>query len=81
MLNNEQTLEAVRKFHRLSQTEIAALLNVSQSYIAHLESGNKPVTQSISDRIMNVLELTPDKLAMILAAHEAYKATQQALEA
>lgn len=76
---NGQTIATIRKFYALHQSQLAEMLNVSQSYIAHLESGNKAVSKSISERISKVLELTPDKLAMILAAHEAYEATQQAL--
>ena len=73
---NGQTIATVRKFYRLQQAQLGELLNVSQSYIAHIEGGSKPVTQSISNRIKVALELTTDKLQAIIAADAEYKRMQ-----
>jgi transcriptional regulator with XRE-family HTH domain len=74
-------LETIRKFYRLHQSDIASLLGVTQSYIAHIENGYRPLTPNMRSRLAFNLDLTPEKLTSILQADAEYKRRQAELGA
>ncbi|SKA88699.1 helix-turn-helix domain-containing protein [Sporosarcina newyorkensis] len=64
---NADNLATVRTFHGLTQRKLAALLDVSQPYIAQVEAGARPLTDSLRNKIAATLDLTADKMAQIMA--------------
>jgi transcriptional regulator with XRE-family HTH domain len=67
-----ELLYKIRKAYRLTQADIGALCDVSDAYINLIENGKRNITDRISHSITKELELTPDKLAQILAVYEEY---------
>jgi len=77
---NGKTIATIRKFYDLQQAQLAKLLNVSQPYIAQVEGGSKPVTQSFIHKISAALELTPEKIRLIIAADTEYRRMQDEIK-
>lgn len=73
---NADNLRTVRKFYRMSQSQFATMLNVGQPYIALIENGSRPLTNSLRERTMQALELTPSKLQSILDLDAEFKRKQ-----
>lgn len=74
---NADNYAAVRKFHGMGQRQLATTLGVSQSYIAQVESGSRPLSENLRARTIQALALTPEKLAPIIAAQEEYEAARE----
>ena len=74
---NAYNLAAVRTFHGLTQRQLAALLDVSQPYIAQVEAGARPMTDSLDAKVTQALDLMPDKLAQIVALQAQYTAARE----
>ncbi|WP_398293150.1 helix-turn-helix domain-containing protein [Sporosarcina aquimarina] len=64
---NADNLATVRSFHGLTQRQLADLLDVSQPYIAQVEAGARPMTDNLNAKITTAIDLSPDKLAQIVA--------------
>ena len=73
-------LQTIRKFYRMSQSQLATMLNVGQPYIALIENGSRPLTNSLRERTMQALELTPSKLQSILDLDAEYKRKQSEIK-
>jgi transcriptional regulator with XRE-family HTH domain len=52
-----EALRLIRKFHHQSQTEAAAKLGISKSYLSELESGRKVPTLQLIERYGALYEL------------------------
>lgn len=65
------SLTEVRIILEISQSELAEVLGVTQSYIAHIESGKRPLSDKLRERLFDKLEITADKLEAINKALEA----------
>lgn len=76
---NANNLRTVRQFLDLYQSQLADMIGVDRSYIAHIEGGYKPFTASLQARTMHALKLTHDKVTAIVAAQQAYEDARQAL--
>lgn len=72
-------LRIVREFYGLHQSHLAEMLGVDRSYIAHIEGGQRPLTDALQARTMQALQLTPDKLDTLLGATQAYEDARQSL--
>lgn len=70
-------LKTARLRRGWSQTEAARRFGVSQSYLAMLESGNRPLTQKLARKAMRLYELPPTLLPPTEV--ESGKADPQAL--
>lgn len=60
-------LAAVRTSHGYTQRQLAALIGVSQPYIAQVEAGARPMPDTLRDKVTTALALTPEKMAQIEA--------------
>lgn len=60
MLLSRQLIRFIRQTNRLSQREFADLIGVSNSYIALVESGIKPVTANLSKKIADTFGIDVD---------------------
>ncbi|MED4311680.1 helix-turn-helix transcriptional regulator [Heyndrickxia coagulans] len=60
MLLSRQLIRFIRQNNRLSQREFANRLGVSNSYIALVENGIKPVTASLSKKIAKEFDIDVD---------------------
>lgn len=74
---NADSFATIRVFHGMSQRELADLLEVSQPYIAQVESKSRPVSDNLRNKMMTALELTPDKIDVILGAARVYEDVRQ----
>ncbi|GER71313.1 hypothetical protein BpJC7_26160 [Weizmannia acidilactici] len=57
MLLSRQLVRFIRQNNRLSQREFANRLGVSNSYIALVETGIKPVTANLSKKIAKEFDI------------------------
>jgi transcriptional regulator with XRE-family HTH domain len=62
----------VRTVYRLTQEEIGALCDVSGAQINRIERGKRNLTERVKRRLIEEMQLTPDKLARILAIYNEY---------
>lgn len=60
----------VRWYFRLTQEDMAAVCNVSSAQISRIENGRRNLTERVKRRLISKLQLTPEKLARILALYE-----------
>ena len=61
-------LKGYRKGRKLSQGELARALSVTQAYISQLESGSRPISRSLAERLGALPDLPP---SVIPAGHAA----------
>lgn len=59
----------IREVYRLTLEDMAALCDVSISLISKVENGHRKLSDRLQQRLVNEFELTPDKLARILAIY------------
>ncbi len=59
----------IRKVYRLTLEDIGALCSVSAAYINMVEKGKRNLSERVKRRLIAELQLTPDKLARILAIY------------
>ena len=62
MLN--RALRLIRVYHDLSQTEVAARVGLSKSYISDLEAGNKKVTLEVLEKYSSAFEIPVSSLML-----------------
>ncbi len=60
MLND--ALLTMRKYHRISQTELSQSLGISNSYLSEIESGKKKPTLEILDRYSEYFDIPVSSL-------------------
>ena len=70
-------IRTVREFVGLHQSQLAEMLGVGQSYIAMIEGGRRPLTDGLRARMMQALDLTPEKVSAIISAQQAYEDVRQ----
>lgn len=63
----------VRKVYRLSSAEFGALCDISAPYVNMIENGKRNLTRQVKYRLIDELQLTPEKLARILEIYQEYK--------
>ncbi|MEK6993455.1 helix-turn-helix transcriptional regulator [Paenibacillus sp. FSL K6-1566] len=64
------TMFKLRKVYRLSQAEIGAMCGVSDAFINQIERGKRSLSDRIKHGLIREFELTPEKLARVLAIYE-----------
>ncbi len=57
-----ERVRALRTARAVGQTELAAAVGVSKSYLSHIEAGRRPVSQTLLDRLAGALEVGVDQL-------------------
>lgn len=62
----------IRKVYRLTQDELGALCNVTAAHINMIEKNKRNLTERVERRLIEELQLTPDKLACILAIYNEF---------
>lgn len=62
---DSQVLFEFRKVYRLTLTEMASLLGISESYLCRIEKQERRVTDRIRKSLIEEFELTPDKLERV----------------
>lgn len=62
MISN--ALRVIRQYHSLNQTQLAAKLSISTSYLSEIESGKKEVTLDILQRYSNVFDVPLSSLVV-----------------
>ena len=67
------SLRVVRNVVNLTQTQLADLVGVSRSYVTYLELGKRSMTESIKQRIEDVLGWTTPEIQATVAAAEAWR--------
>ncbi len=65
------TLYKIRRTYRLTLMEVGLLADVSAAYIHQIENGKRPASDSVSEKLAEELDLTPDKLARILSIYDS----------
>lgn len=70
MMITADTIYKLRKVYRLSQAEIGAMCGVSDAFINQIERGKRNVSDRIKLGLIREFELTPDKLARLMAIYE-----------
>lgn len=70
---NGTDLFKIREVYRLSGAEMAALVEVSEALIYFIEQGKRVLTERTKQRLIDALELSPDKLKKILSIYDEYK--------
>lgn len=64
------TFYKLRKVYRMSCEEFGALMDVTGRFVRFVESGDRKLPQNRADILVRELELTPDKLARLLAIYD-----------
>jgi transcriptional regulator with XRE-family HTH domain len=59
-----RALKLTRQFHRLNQTELAAKLNISKSFLSELESGKKAPTLELLERYAQLFNMPASTLLL-----------------
>jgi transcriptional regulator with XRE-family HTH domain len=62
----------IRKVYRLSTREFGALCDISGAYVNMIENNKRNLTDRIKRRLIEELELTPEKLAHILEVYNEF---------
>lgn len=52
----------VRKARLLTGAEMAGLLGISESMVNHIENGRYPLSERIARKVIEIFDLTPEKL-------------------
>lgn len=60
-----RTLKAIRKFHGISQADLASELNISKSYLSELEAGKKTVSYSFIEDFSRYFDIPTSSLVYI----------------
>lgn len=62
MISN--ALRVIRQYHSLNQTQLAAKLSISTSYLSEIEAGKKEATLDILQRYSNVFDVPLSSLVV-----------------
>lgn len=73
MLN--KALKQIRAFHQLKQTELADMLDISNSYLCEIESGRKPVSMDLLLKYSEVFSIPASSLLLFSENYENAKAS------
>lgn len=76
MISN--ALKVMRKYHNISQTQLAAKLSISGSYLSEIESGKKEPSLEVLHRYADVFEVP---LSSLVVFSETLDGTQTASKA
>ncbi|EKU57418.1 MULTISPECIES: helix-turn-helix domain-containing protein [Acinetobacter] len=60
-----RTLKAIRKFHGISQAELASELNISKSYLCEIEAGKKTVSYNFLEDFAKYFEIPTSSLVYL----------------
>jgi transcriptional regulator with XRE-family HTH domain len=60
-------LKNIRKTKKITVSDLASQVGISQSYLSHIENGRRPISEELADKIAKVLQVNPDDV------HEAAK--------
>ncbi|MGM7724381.1 helix-turn-helix domain-containing protein [Metabacillus sp. Hm71] len=66
-------LPIIRDFYNLTTNRLADICNLSQSYVAMIENGHRPITINVERRIIDQLGLNADIIDKIRKAAEEYE--------
>ncbi|MEH7119072.1 helix-turn-helix transcriptional regulator [Neobacillus vireti] len=69
---NADDFYKIRKVYRLTSEEFGALCEISGAYVNMVEHGKRNLTERVKRRLIEELELTPDKLARIQAVFNEF---------
>ena len=69
---NAGDLYRIRKVHRLSMAQMAALLDISATYINQLEKNREPITDNVKTKLIDRFDLTVEKLQEIRDTYEKF---------
>ena len=64
-----EVIRKIRVVYRLSLAELGALLDVSESHMCRIESGERPLTAEMTRKLTDELALTPDKLTRVITLY------------
>jgi len=67
-------LYRIRDFFKLTQSELAIICGVSEAYINMIERNKRAFTDTVKLRLIERLELTGQKLALINGAYQTLDA-------
>jgi transcriptional regulator with XRE-family HTH domain len=70
-----EALRLIRVFHDLNQSQLAAKLNISKSYLSEIESGKKEPTLQLLQRYADVLKMPLSSL--VFFAEELQRSPQK----
>lgn len=70
MMIDGVTLRKLREVYRSTREDFGALMNVTGRFVSYVESGDRKLPQYRADMLARELELTPDKLARLMAVYE-----------
>lgn len=62
----------VRKVYRFTLADMAALADVTESYIGKIEKKQRSLTANVARRIVERMDLTPDKLERVLRIYDEF---------
>ena len=60
-----RTLKAIRKFHGISQADLAYELNISKSYLCELEAGKKTVSYNFLEEFSRYFDIPTSSLVYL----------------
>lgn len=70
MMIDGVTLRKLREVYRSTREDFGALMNVTGRFVSYVESGDRKLPQYRADMLVRELELTPGKLARLMAVYE-----------
>lgn len=70
-IDNER-FHKIRKVYQLTTTEMAQLLEYSQTYISAIDRGVEPVSENVKSRLIEKLKLDPIKIREIEITYEKF---------
>jgi len=73
MVITADTVYKLRKVFRLTQAEFGALCGVSDAFINQIERGKRSVSERLRIRMIDKLELTPERVSHLLAVFNETK--------
>lgn len=78
---NQNDLFAVRKVKHLTAEDMGSLLGISQSYYTRIEKGKVRLTERIAKKIVQLFDLTPEKLRDYRKRWDEYQRMKAKLKA
>ncbi|WP_301387929.1 helix-turn-helix domain-containing protein [Thalassolituus sp. UBA2590] len=60
-----KVLRLIRQFHKMSQLELAAKLDISKSYLSELESGKKTVSLALLEKYSSIFDIPASSLVFL----------------
>lgn len=61
----DRTLKAIRKYHGISQSDLAYELNISKSYLCELEAGKKTVSYNFLEEFSRYFDIPTSSLVYL----------------